>query len=103
MGANSSANQWRANGPVNANRVPVIGEESSTNGDGVQPRNTRNQVRTNKQFQEDPTRAAAGRGRGARGPPPNMAGARSPNMQNAAAGRGAPKITKNNYFGGGST
>ena len=38
----SNGNQWRAGGPMNANNVPVIGEESSNNGDGMQPRNTRN-------------------------------------------------------------
>lgn len=50
-------NQWKAGGPVNGQRVPVIGEESSANGDGGQVRNTRNQVRTNKQYQEDPRNA----------------------------------------------
>ena len=80
---------------MGGNRVPVIGEESSTNGDGVLPRNTRNQVRTNKQFVEDPRnmRAPAGRGVG-RG----MPNARSPNV--AGSGRGGPKITKNNFLGG---
>ncbi len=53
---------------MNGSRVPVIGEESSNNGDAMQQRNTRNQVRTNKQFVEDPRNARAGAGRGR--PPP---------------------------------
>jgi len=73
--------------------VPVIGEESSNNGDVM--RNTRNNVRTNKQFVEDP--------RAARPPAGHYSGARSPDLQQQARGRGAAgprKVTKNNYFGG---
>ena len=42
VGEQSANNQWRAGGPVNGSKVPVIGEESSNNGDSqMQPRNTR--------------------------------------------------------------
>ena len=96
MGEVSASNQWRAGGPMNGNRVPVIGEESSTNGDAnSQLRNTRNVVRTNKQYVEDPRAMARGR------PPPGGQGARSPVVATTQA-RGAPKVSKNNYFGGGN-
>ena len=80
---------------MNGQRVPVIGEESSNNGDSSQPRNTRNQVRTNKQFVEDP------RGGGRQVRPPIVGGVRSPNMQQM--GRGAPRVSKNNFLGGGGS
>lgn len=41
IGGQSANNQWRAGGPMGGRGVPVIGEESSANGDAAQPRNTR--------------------------------------------------------------
>ena len=51
-------------------------------------RNTRSVVRTNKQFTEDPRSQASGI---------------SPGDMRENKGRGAPKITKNNYFGVGGS
>ena len=82
---------------MGGNQVPVIGEESSTNGDSRQPRNTRNQVHINKQFQEDPR--LRGRGRGGI-PGGQMMGARSPNVNQMGRGRGGPGLAKNNFIGG---
>lgn len=92
IGDHSSQNQWRAGGPLNAGRVPVVGDDSSAN--PSPQRNTSKYVRTNKQFTEDPRgNNAAGR---AIGRPP-VHGGQSPNLAN---NRDAPKITKNNFLGG---
>ena len=94
IGDHSSSNQWRAGGPLNAGRVPVVGDDSPTN--QSPHRNTSKYVRTNKQFTEDPRgNNAAGRGR-ANGRPP-VHGGHSPNQTN---NRDAPKVTKNNFLGG---
>ena len=51
VGDQSSINQWRANGPLNASRAQTIdaGDHSSiADGDESRMRNTRSVVRTNK-------------------------------------------------------
>lgn len=95
IGDVSSQNQWRAGGPLNASRVPVVGDDSSAN--QSPHRNTSKYVRTNKQFTEDPRGSnAAGRAPGR--PPVHVGpGNHTPHQTN---NRDAPKVTKNNFLGG---